>query len=513
MTLRMKLPLLFALFLVAPVGAEPPTPGGEIIVGMEYILLDSERSTAKQARMLAPIGATGAKHYPEHLEWGEMQKTPDAPVDFRRADGFVREFQNAGFTDLVLCLRSHSKWASKAYNKLRSANPTPKPEHLAAYRKWIAAVVERYDGDGNADMPGLKHPVRYYEIGSEFSSYEPEPVAEYLGTLAEAYAAAHAAWDKVLVTHAAFLVTNVFKDKPRPEQYPAAFAAAPKRFMEHRLDDIRAILDKPDRFDLLNIHALGDPSEIEDMMRWLEYEMSQRNYRRPVIISDTASSPFIAWGAATKTGLRPEQMGLVVPPATEADRARLAAYFTKLVDGDPATVEWTQGFTGEDLVKKVVVAAEQKVELINTAFTQDLVWFKLKVFQAGTGTSAWSGLVDVQKKEHRAGFYAFQQLMSLMKGYKSVQRLANARADVRVYEFSFDGEKRWIAWYDPAKVILPGEAVPSIPAEIRVDIPTVEEETLITRFGQRQPKRETVSTVGGIANLDLTPTPTLLRKK
>ncbi len=507
--------LLLSVFTTATLAGIPaetgPTNG--IIVGMEYILLDNDRVVSEQARMLAPIGAPAAKHYAEHLEWGQMQKSAGAPIDFRRADSFVREFQNAGFTDLVICLRSHSPWASRAYSKLRSANPTPKPEFAQAYRDWISAVVERYDGDGHDDMAGLKHPVRFYEIGSEFSSYEPEPVADYLGMLGDAHAAAHRAWDKVQVAHAALLATGVFKDKPSAGQYPAAFAAAPKRFMEHGLDDIRRILDKPEFFDLVNFHALGDPSEIEDTMRWLDYEMRQRNYAKPTIISDTSSSPFIAWGPSTVINLRPEQMGLVIPPATEADRPRLAAYFKKLVDGDPATVEWTQGFTGTDLVKKVVIAAEQRVVLIDTAFTQDLVWLKLKVFQGGTGTSAWSGLVDVPKKERRAGFFAFQQLMTQMRGYRSMRRVATTRADVRLYELSVEGEKRWIAWHDPGRVILPGDAIPSATVEIRVDTPVIEMETLITRFGQSEPTREVIQTVGGIAKLELTPTPILLRPK
>ena len=53
-------------------------------------------------------------------------------------------------------------------------------------------------------MPSLKYPVKYYEIGTEFSSYEPETAEEYLEMLGDAYKAAHSASDTAIVLHAAF---------------------------------------------------------------------------------------------------------------------------------------------------------------------------------------------------------------------------------------------------------------------------------------------------------------------
>ena len=36
-----------------------------------------------------------------------------------------------------------------------------------SYALWLGAVVERYDGDGIDDMPGLQYPIRHWEIGNE----------------------------------------------------------------------------------------------------------------------------------------------------------------------------------------------------------------------------------------------------------------------------------------------------------------------------------------------------------
>ena len=40
-------------------------------------------------------------------------------------------------------------------------------ENMAAFKAYLSKVVERYDGDGDNDMPGLQYPVRYWEVGNE----------------------------------------------------------------------------------------------------------------------------------------------------------------------------------------------------------------------------------------------------------------------------------------------------------------------------------------------------------
>ena len=63
------------------------------------------------------------------------------------------------------------------------------------------------------------------------------------------------------------------------------------------------------------------------MVTWLQYETSRRGYWKPILVSDSATSPLIAWGPATQCEGASQDMGRVVFPATEADRCRLASYF------------------------------------------------------------------------------------------------------------------------------------------------------------------------------------------
>jgi hypothetical protein len=149
--------------------------GNNLVVGMEYVVFNSERFVKSSARAFAETGMTGMKHFVEAVDWGTMQRRPNAPIDFSKLDWFVREYQRCGFTELTISLKSHSSWASKDIKGLfgknaLGSNPVPKPEHMPKYERWVQSVVERYDADGKADMPGLRWPVRYVEIGNEFSS-------------------------------------------------------------------------------------------------------------------------------------------------------------------------------------------------------------------------------------------------------------------------------------------------------------------------------------------------------
>jgi hypothetical protein len=43
-----------------------------------------------------------------------------------------------------------------------------------AYVAWLGGVVERYDGDGADDMPGLEYPIRHWEVLNEPEMQGPE---------------------------------------------------------------------------------------------------------------------------------------------------------------------------------------------------------------------------------------------------------------------------------------------------------------------------------------------------
>lgn len=78
---------------------------------------------------------------------------------------------------------------------------------------------------------------------------------------------------------------------------------------------------------------------------------------------------------------------------------------------------------------------------------------------------------------------------------------------VRVYELTRGGKESWIAWYDPNRVVLPGDSIPQTTLKLPTGDSTVHVETLIIRARQTKPEIETRRTEKGVVTLTLTPTP------
>lgn len=73
------------------------------------------------------------------------------------------------------------------------------PCDVDAYLAWLTALIERYDGDGEDDMPGLMYPIRHWEVlnepemqGAELTFFQESPSA-YATLLRVSYAAIKAA--------------------------------------------------------------------------------------------------------------------------------------------------------------------------------------------------------------------------------------------------------------------------------------------------------------------------------
>ncbi len=97
-------------------------------------------------------GHTGAFPRTSMSEWNVQTRA--------ELDLCVRTVQDAGLTPIGMV----SPWPAN-----HTANHTDQyvPVDLAAYRAYVTVVVERYDGDGVDDMPGLAAPVRYWEVDNE----------------------------------------------------------------------------------------------------------------------------------------------------------------------------------------------------------------------------------------------------------------------------------------------------------------------------------------------------------
>ncbi len=502
----------------------------EIVIGVEY-------GAIGQQEPLALTGVPGVKI--ATFKWDEIQKCDlatglllplDPDVDFKAAsnqlDKLVKKYQTKGMKELVIGLDPQSKCASQGLGKR-----LPKTEYKDDYQAFVKAFVERYDNDDFDDVPDnldgkLLYPVKYYEVGIEFSSFMPDPVADYVLFLETTQATIHQAYQPAVVLHAPFITTKAFELDPSPLQYPDAFTRVPDKF--HSLADIREVLNHPEMFDMLNVHSLGDPYEIEGMVKWLKWEMNQRpaQYPQPkkIFISDTGVTPFGGWGQMVDCDAASK--GKVIDPTqeTQTDRCRLAEYFKKLgytipappVPGDPATLAWVHAYAAADHVKRTVIAADQDIHQIDLAFTNDLIF---QQDNAGAGNGGWVGMTEIAIGDPqncvllyncRAPLWSIKQLQSKISGYSKMGRIQTSDPNVRVYLFMKGSTPIWVAWYeDPKQLILPGDSIPSKPVSLAVGKSSVMVEKVVTQDGKTYPTPTTtpVTAPNNIATVTLTPTP------
>jgi hypothetical protein len=282
---------------------------------------------------------------------------------------------------------------------------------------------------------------------------------------------------------------------------------------------------------MVNFHALTDPTEIEPTVKWLRSELKQRKIDKPIAVTDTTPNPLIAWGPATRMpkdelipGIveRENRVGIVIQPATENDRPALAEFFTYLLTGDANFVNWTHAYVAADLLKKIVIAADQGVSFINAAFMEDLALFKQPRMQAGAGISAWAGMAETEInaltqertiKALRPSYFALQQLQKHLKGYETIERVKNQNAKVRLYKFTRGQTVFWVAWHDTKNLYLPGTKLPSVKYNFETDAAEVAVEKMIEKPGQTKADMTNIPVKNGVAELTISVRPVFIFKK
>jgi hypothetical protein len=114
--------------------------------------------------------------------WTNQATTSYAPFPDTALDSWVRWVQSNNMAPVVTL----QNWAP-------GDSASRPPADTALWKLWVTSTVERYDGDGVQDMPGLVEPVRYWHAEQEWPIWWDGTVDEYISTLALTYAAVKAA--------------------------------------------------------------------------------------------------------------------------------------------------------------------------------------------------------------------------------------------------------------------------------------------------------------------------------
>lgn len=134
------------------------------------------------------------KPHPGPFVWGNIEKEK-GKYDFTETDKLIRRAQEEGMLTVAV-LWPYADWDQAVCRQKLPGSPRKdfpelgdyrqKPCDMEAYKNFIYAVVNRYDGDGPNDMDGLKFPIKYWEVmerpeieGNEILFSSPSKAQDY----------------------------------------------------------------------------------------------------------------------------------------------------------------------------------------------------------------------------------------------------------------------------------------------------------------------------------------------
>lgn len=445
-------------------------------------------------------------------------------------DALILEYQQAGFTGLQLDLAALSPWASSRQPAIGDAgDPFPKTEFQEAYSAFIANTVERYDGDGVEDMPGLIYPILDYGIEREFTGFWPGSADEYVQLLRIAYPAIKAAEPHANVLLAALLMVDIFDGNPDPVELNRRLSKTPT-YIRKSVPEIQTILAACNSYDMVDFHSLGDYTEIPPTTAWIRDQLDKNGCgQKPIWIGDAfPMSSLIGYG------------GLVPPtpfsPVNPSNRDAVVAMLTKIAD--PGTPDystdrnWIYAETSTGLVKKIVISAGQGLRGINIGNLEDWKTGIVSVDKLAVpmlGASMFMGLTNTsvtikkpggdlpffgkewsqarQASDLRPAFYALQLVIEKIGHFTSVSRV-DLGAGVWAYQFATLSGAVWVLWYDDGQLTLPGEQVSN--QTVHLNFPT-DNALLIwtpTQFGQSDLESQKMASLDGYLELTFNFSPT-----
>lgn len=102
-----------------------------------------------------------------HWEWVERVNTTPENFNWASVDNMVRTVEGDGLIPLFT-VQGAPGWAAQyACGPLFGSGNPGDDAIYQEFAQFLGAMVERYDGDGIQDMPGLTIPVKYYELYNE----------------------------------------------------------------------------------------------------------------------------------------------------------------------------------------------------------------------------------------------------------------------------------------------------------------------------------------------------------
>ena len=194
--------------------------------------------------------------HPGPFIWNKIEKEK-GNFSWSETDKYVNYAQLHN-QNIIATIWPHANWEQKSCKRKKSRSPfgknftkyLSKPCSMDEYKNFVTKLVDRYDGDGVNDMPGLVKPIRYWEIMNE-----PEFKMFFKGSEDD------------------FVEIFNFSSKTIKEKQKNAviiMAGAAGMFPENKKYWKSALPRIKDNFDIANIHHISGPEGQCDREFWVD---------------------------------------------------------------------------------------------------------------------------------------------------------------------------------------------------------------------------------------------------
>ena len=231
--------------------------------------------------------------HPGPFVWNKIERKK-GNFSWDEADEYVIYAQNNN-QKIIATIWPYSNWEQKSCKRKKARSPfgkhfskyLSKPCSMDEYKNFLSSLVDRYDGDGNNDMPGLTKPILHWEIMNE-----PEFKMFFKGTEED--------FVEIFITS-----SKLIKEKQKDSVIVMAGAAGMypenKKFWSSALPKIK------DYFDIANIHHISGPEGKCDKDFWVgEFSelLKSKKIEKPIWVTEamTCGSPVAAYINAFSEG-------------------------------------------------------------------------------------------------------------------------------------------------------------------------------------------------------------------
>ena len=213
--------------------------------------------------------------HPGPFVWNKIEKE-QGNFSWQEADEYVVYAQDHNQT-IIATIWPYANWEQKTCKRKKARSPfgkrfskyLSKPCSMENYKIFLINLVDRYDGDGNNDMPGLTKPIIYWEIMNE-----PEFKMFFKGTKEDFVE---------IFNFSSKLIKSKQKDAVIVMAGAAGMFPENKKYWNSVLPKIK------ENFDIANIHHISTPEGNCDKEFWVDEFaalLKSNNINKPIWLTE-----------------------------------------------------------------------------------------------------------------------------------------------------------------------------------------------------------------------------------